>query len=458
MRSIHLKQDRRDRRRTVVKTARRDGYIDAPCAPACSPSPSRPCCCRPRRRWRGRPDHAAVARSTPGCTARATPWSAAPTSRPSTSHVEDVIDGDASGEGPRILVSVSGPAVDATGIGPGFSGSPIYCPDAAASAQHRRDLGVDRRVRRRRRAGDADRDDPRHPGRRAGRRASAARARRGRAIAAAKPLATPLTVTGVDRTLGPRARARRREGRPARARRARRPARQLPAADRCARARRSASPTRRATCRSARSAPSPTPTPTACGRSATPSRAPARRALLLQDAYVFRVVDNPLGARRLRLHLQARRRSGTTLGTLTNDAVAAVAGRVGALPPTVPMPRHRATTWTPATPRRTAHGGRRDRVGMPEGASPASFVAPLAVTQAASSCCELARPPHRRRVLRGSRCASSKQPVRFCNRYVSVAARRRRTSSAPRTRSARALDRRLDAITPIDDYEGRRRT
>src|SRR5256885_10124130 len=24
---------------------------------------------------------------------------------------------------------VSGPAIDATGIGPGFSGSPIYCPD-----------------------------------------------------------------------------------------------------------------------------------------------------------------------------------------------------------------------------------------------------------------------------------------------------------------------------------------
>src|SRR4051794_1209400 len=39
----------------------------------------------------------------------------------------DVIDGDASGEGPRLLVRVSGPAVDETGIGPGFSGSPIYC-------------------------------------------------------------------------------------------------------------------------------------------------------------------------------------------------------------------------------------------------------------------------------------------------------------------------------------------
>src|SRR4051794_41807435 len=41
--------------------------------------------------------------------------------------VLDVVDGDPDETGPRILVQVSGPAVDATGIGPGFSGSPIYC-------------------------------------------------------------------------------------------------------------------------------------------------------------------------------------------------------------------------------------------------------------------------------------------------------------------------------------------
>src|SRR5262245_22067647 len=43
--------------------------------------------------------------------------------------VLDVVDGDPASDGPRILFEVSGPAVDATGIGPGFSGSPIYCPD-----------------------------------------------------------------------------------------------------------------------------------------------------------------------------------------------------------------------------------------------------------------------------------------------------------------------------------------
>ncbi len=45
--------------------------------------------------------------------------------------VIDVVDGDSSSNGPRILVEASGPAVDRTGIGPGFSGSPILCADAA---------------------------------------------------------------------------------------------------------------------------------------------------------------------------------------------------------------------------------------------------------------------------------------------------------------------------------------
>src|SRR3954449_2308610 len=46
--------------------------------------------------------------------------------------VLDVAAGEAAGIGNN-LVSVSGPAVDATGIGPGFSGSPIYCPDGAGT-------------------------------------------------------------------------------------------------------------------------------------------------------------------------------------------------------------------------------------------------------------------------------------------------------------------------------------
>ena len=47
--------------------------------------------------------------------------------------VLDVAAGEAAGIGERSWSQVSGPAVDATGIGPGFSGSPIYCPDAAGT-------------------------------------------------------------------------------------------------------------------------------------------------------------------------------------------------------------------------------------------------------------------------------------------------------------------------------------
>src|SRR4051794_11122947 len=39
--------------------------------------------------------------------------------------IMDVVGGD---EGARLLVKVSGPAVDETGVGAGFSGSPVYCP------------------------------------------------------------------------------------------------------------------------------------------------------------------------------------------------------------------------------------------------------------------------------------------------------------------------------------------
>ena len=48
--------------------------------------------------------------------------------------VLDVIVGDAADDA-RILIRVCGPAVDATGIGPGFSGSPIYCPDGDGVAR-----------------------------------------------------------------------------------------------------------------------------------------------------------------------------------------------------------------------------------------------------------------------------------------------------------------------------------
>ena len=49
--------------------------------------------------------------------------------------IVDVVSGDASAnDGPRILIRLAGEAVDRTGVGPGFSGSPIYCDGRNAGA------------------------------------------------------------------------------------------------------------------------------------------------------------------------------------------------------------------------------------------------------------------------------------------------------------------------------------
>jgi hypothetical protein len=53
--------------------------------------------------------------------------------------VIDVLAAEVGRSGPRILVRVGGPAVDATGLGPGFSGSPILCDDGAGT---RRNIGA----------------------------------------------------------------------------------------------------------------------------------------------------------------------------------------------------------------------------------------------------------------------------------------------------------------------------
>src|SRR4051794_25213834 len=114
-----------------------------------------------------------------------------------------------------ILIQVSGPAVDATGLGPGFSGSPIYCPDAAgvsrvigAISQSVFEYGgkialatpIEAIVK-------TPGDVPGKPSEAAG--ASRARASRAPlsprmrwARANAKPLASPLTVSGLSAPVG----------------------------------------------------------------------------------------------------------------------------------------------------------------------------------------------------------------------------------------------------------------
>jgi hypothetical protein len=406
--------------------------------------------------------------------------------------IDDVIDGDASGEGPRLLVHVSGPAVDETGIGPGFSGSPIYCPDgqgtqrnAGAISESLGEYGGDVALatpiesilgispdapagesepvaRRSERAGRAGRPSRLTRSSRARRAALAARAharrtgranRRYRAIMArAQRLATPITVSGVNRTLGNALeRAGAKVGRPVLAA----PAGPLGTFP-----------------------PQPMRPGAAVGVSYSEGDIQAgaigtvayrdgdrvwafghsfeesgARRLFLQDAYVYRVIDNPVQLQDA-VTTYKLASLGHTLGTISNDTTTAVAGRTGAPPPSIPV---RVYANDLDTGRKFTLGLRaadESRIGLPEGASPVSFMAPLAVTEAASSLLQSA--PGR---LSADVCAQFKiggleRAVRFCNRYVSAFPADADFVGTANAVAARASSDVFDALTAIDDYQG----
>ncbi|HET8950174.1 MAG TPA: hypothetical protein VFN44_06680, partial [Solirubrobacteraceae bacterium] len=177
------------------------------------------------------------------------------------------------------------------------------------------------------------------------------------------------------------------------------------------------------------------------------------RRLFLQDAYVYRVIDNPVaipGAASTYKYASL----GHTLGTISNDERDAVAGRTGALPPTVPV---RVFANDLDTGRSLVTGLRaadESRIGLPEGASPLAFVGPLAVTEAASSLLRSA--PGR---LTADVCAQItfeglSRPARFCNRYVSAFPADADFVGTANSVAARASQDVFDALAQIDDYQG----
>ena len=393
----------------------------------------------------------------------------------------DVIDGDASGQGPRILVRVSGPAVEDTGVGPGFSVSPIYCGDeqgtqrnAGAISESLGEFGGDvvlatpieailgaspdapaSRGEPVSRRGERGRTGAQRRGQRG--RASAERrweTRRHRAIMArAKPIATPLTVSGVSATLGRALEsAGRRVGRPLLAA----PAGPLGSF-----------------------APQPMRPGASIGVSYSsgdiqvgaigtvaytdaervwafghPFESAGERRLFLQDAYVYRVIDNPVALSDVASTYKYAS-LGHTLGTISTDASSAVSGRTGALPPSVPVRIFANDLDTGRGQTTGIHAADESRIGLPEGASPVSFVAPLAVTEAAASL--LQSSPGR---LTANACVQISigglaRPARFCNRYVSAFPADADFVGTANTVAARASSDVFDALTAIDDYQGR---
>jgi hypothetical protein len=335
--------------------------------------------------------------------------------------VLDVIGGD---EGARILVKVSGPAIDETGIGAGFSGSPIYCKgedgvakNAGAISETIGDYGGKTVLVTPIEAILGTVVDP--PGDPAPKPATPSSAS---ASAFGFPGARDLTAISVrglsSRTFLALQQAGRRYGRTF-----------------------------------IQAAPAPLQAPADAGAAFRPGSAVGvglssgaiaigaigtvayvdgdkvwvfghqfdgvgRRTLLLQDAYVATVISNPV---------QLSESGGTyklagavnNRGTATNDGFSAVAGRLGGLPPTIPV---RVFTKDEDSGKQTttevAVADETD-IGTPTGASSLSFVAPLAITQAATALYDSI--PIR---LAGEMCLQitlreRPKPIRICNRYVS---------------------------------------
>src|SRR3954452_19044009 len=343
--------------------------------------------------------------------------------------VLDVVDGDPDETGPRILVQVSGPAVDATGIGPGFSGSPIYCGGRAIRAVSGaiREVGgktvlatpIEQIV-------GTPVDAPSKPAAQTTRDAGHASAKRaaweGDLLARAKPLAAPLTISGVSPSIAS-----------ALAATGQKLGRTVLAAP--------AGPLG--------SFPKQTLRPgTAVGTAYSsgdlrfgavgtvsyvdgdkvwafghPLEDAGARALLLQDAYVFRVINNPVALGSAMTYKLAS--LGHDVGTLSNDSSNAVAGRTGALPHTVPVAVHARIKPSPPTPGAMSDIDTRvadeEAVDLPSGGSWLTSVGPLAVVQASTNV--LGATPGRvtGRLCVRIRISELKQPMRFCNRYVSIA-------------------------------------
>jgi len=322
--------------------------------------------------------------------------------------VVDVVDRARGATAARIIVRVSGPAVDVTGLGPGFSGSPILCTGADGIA---RNLGAISET-----IGEyggktalatpieAILAQPAQP-------PAATRTR----IVGARSLAGQLTIAGLRPSLA-RAfvRAARKAGRvlfasPAGARAAFPPQPLVPGAS---------------------VSVGLTSGDIVIGAIGTVAYADGsnvwifgheldgagRRSLFLQDAYIHTVVNNPIAVPDVSTYKLGS--PGNDLGTIASDGPTAVAGTLGALPPSFPL---RVTAKDLDTGReRSAVTQIADEgdVGLPTGGSSLSLAASAAVAEAATAI--LAGAPARQT---GELCVKAtlrelRTPLRVCWRYA----------------------------------------
>jgi hypothetical protein len=318
----------------------------------------------------------------------------------------DVIAPEAGLSGPRILIKVSGPAVDESGIGPGFSGSPVMCDGRNAGAISEGLGEYGNHVALATPIEGMLEDRPTTP----------SSARRDPALLrAARPLQTPLTVSGLTgpaRTIVERA-----------ARRAQRPLLVAPAGPAGGYAPVDMRPGASLSAAISTGDLGLGAVGTVTYRDGDdiwafghPFEGLGRRALFLTDAYIYTVIQNPVGVPDFgAMTYKLASSDGHVLGSITSDTVDAIAGKVGSDPPSFPLhidARNRAGE------RVTQDSLLSDERDLGYGAG-LSFVAPLGVTQALGRLMRDFGPVTFRMCAR-FRVRELRNPMGFCNTYFSV--------------------------------------
>jgi hypothetical protein len=354
--------------------------------------------------------------------------------------VVDVVAGDPGADAARILVRLSGPEIERTGVGQGFSGSPILCPgpDGVARIIGAISEGVGAY------GGllvlatpiEAILGEPVEPP------ASAPPAPAG-----ARPLAAPISLAGVTPAVGRLFSAA-----------AARAGRVLYAAP--GGPRQDAFPWQpmRPGAAMAIGLASGDITAGAVGTVTYvdgdrvwalghPFEGAGRRSLFLQDAYVYAVVGNPVASQESTTYKLAA--PGHDVGTISGDGLQAVTGRIGVLPPRIPV---RVVARDEDTGRRRVlqlQVADESALGLPTGTSALALVGSAALAQAVVGV--LGSAPSRQT---GELCvriqlAQRRRPLRFCNRYVT-----RSASDEDRTLGVGApmVGDLLDAVTAVDAF------
>jgi hypothetical protein len=356
-------------------------------------------------------------------------------------HVLNVVE--QAGQGPRILVSVAGPAVDQSGIAEGMSGSPVYCMAADGTSenigaisegvgQYGNNVGLVTPIEQM--LGEPVLPPPSVP----------------ELEAKPHPLIGPLTVTGLSSSLmSVLEQAGRRVGRTVVA------APAAPAA--------TASFPPQPLIPGAAVAASYSSGDIATGAIGTVTYrsgqdvylfgheldGAGRRSLLLQDAYVYGVVSNPDPTVAPSYKLAA---SGTTMGTVTSDTPNAVIGEIGPPPAVVPVIVTAHDLDTGRTIVERTQVADETAVGFPLGTSLLDTVAPLAIGQGAIDVYN--GPPANES---GSMCLTialreAPTPLRFCNRYVGTGAPGDNGLAPPEISTAAANDV-TSALSLLDEVQ-----